>query len=96
MPYYSNIVEPYMKKYFGNISLDCPLKPGRYYAMNIADNVFVEKANKDKFEPPNYNLFDLPNGVYRSTIELSTGDDSNAFFLQWQIEQRVRTKDDKF
>ena len=96
IPFYSGLIEPKIKQYFGNMSLDCPLNPGRYYAMNIVENIYVEPTKKDKFEPPQYNPFDIPNGLYRCTIELSTNDDMNAFFLQWQFEQRLRTKDDKF
>ena len=96
VPYYSGIVVPKMRRFFGNRTFDCPLKPGRYYAMNIADIVEEEKAKQEKFTPHQYNLFDLPNGVYRCTMNLSTDDDSNAFFLQWQFEVRVRTQEDKF
>lgn len=96
VPYYSGMVEPSIRKFFGNVSLDCPFKPGRYYAMNMPDNASDEKKTTDKFKPPQYNPFDVPNGEYRCTIELSTNEDSNAFFMQWQLEKRIRTSDDKF
>lgn len=77
---------------FPEIPKKCPIKPGCYYAHNVSfdDRIQKESNMSNKFAAT---TVELPNGVYRMRITMSTNDDPQAVFLQWSYEIKKRMND---
>lgn len=71
---------------FPNLPTKCPIKPGKYYS----ENVTVFDENKQSFGASNIlqklTIGELPNGVYRHVVKLSTIKDPVGFVLYWHVE----------
>jgi hypothetical protein len=82
-----------------NISIDCPVQPGKYYT-NLVDYVGEENQYKNPVNlsevPKNGFGVHLPNGKYRFTLRWWTKEDPTAFFAQWHREIHIRLYDDNF
>jgi hypothetical protein len=98
------MIESHRKRYIPNISFSCPIKPGKYYAMNIMEYMGDERAvwsknasvSKPDGKPKNGLGVDLPNGKYRYTFKISTNTDPFVYLVQWQLDVNSRLNEDKF
>jgi hypothetical protein len=99
LPMYSNAFQDLQDNFLGNISIDCPMKPGKYYIVKIEHN-----GEENQYEnpvdlnqrPKNGFGVHLPNGRYRFTLRVWTKADPNAFFAQWHLEIHIRLHEDNF
>jgi hypothetical protein len=102
LPQYFDMIEKERKKFFPNNTIDCPFKPGKFYATNIS-LVMGDDKEYGPAKPYKHVIgsglgldVSLPNGRYRYTIKISSKTDPYIFFLQWQLEVRIRMNDDHF
>jgi hypothetical protein len=99
IPQYSRLIDLSLKKFFPGSSLNCPVKPAKFFA-TIVDTTGEEQPmerGKPQLETNRNGIgFELPNGKYRYTLRLHTETDPFLFFLQWQLEVKIRFNDEKF
>jgi hypothetical protein len=84
---------------FPNRTLECPFKPGKFYAMNMKQEWGVDSflsKRPDQLTKSSALGVEYPNGVYRYTVKLSTKEDPMGFFIQWRLEIRFRFNDETF
>lgn len=78
----------------------CPVKPGKYYAMDIM--IYSDARNDynssvpEKLNPNNAIGIELPNGKYRLAFRASTSTDPYVFMVQWHLEVRHRLMENDF
>lgn len=92
LPFYSVNLLKYQKQFFPELSFDCPLQTGPYYAMNITED-FESKETVKEVNPFQAHL---PNGRYRYIVKFSTKTDPYVFLVQWQNEIRYRLGEEDF
>jgi hypothetical protein len=98
LPFYAKIIERY-KKMFPTLNFNCPLKPGPFYVRNFTyDTLSPEHANyyKDNVGKSDYGMGNLPNGIYRNVVTLSTKTDPMVYKLDWQLEVANRLGEEQF
>jgi hypothetical protein len=100
-PAYVAMIENTKKNLFPNISLDCPVQPGKYY-VNIDEFTGIPKEYKyteeevRNYKPTNGFGYDLPGGIYRFIIRASTKTDPNGWFLTWNLQIKGRMHEENF
>lgn len=98
-PQLEELIESHKERFIPDVSLDCPLKPSKIYAMNVMEYTEPETDYKpDTIETHRKNGLGiaLPNGKYRYTLTFFTKKDPSIFLLQWQLQVSNRLAEDKF
>lgn len=96
IPTFMEFIEPERKKLIPNLQIDCPIKPGPFYATNV--DIFSQNDNRTegKIKKKTMNPFDIPNGKYRYTLSISSKTDPNVYSVQWQVEIKSQHFEDQF
>jgi hypothetical protein len=97
---YIDLVENLKTQFFPNVSIECPIKPGKYYALNINeymgdDKLYLNPKDDDQ-KPRNMLGVELPNGKYRFTFKISSKRDPFIYLVQWELLVRIRLNDENF
>jgi hypothetical protein len=99
IPQYEKQINNTLRTFLPNTTLSCPVKPSKFYSIEVMEytgdpnkmvNISSKKTDKNGFG------FELPNGKYRFTLSITTEDDPFVFFLQWQLEVKIRFNDEEF
>jgi hypothetical protein len=98
-PQFTKIFEDFKHNALGNESIDCPVKPNKYYRSAIefmGDEDEYKKPFNMTVPPRNGFGVHLPNGKYRFTVRGGTKADPYAVYVQWNREIHIRLHEDNF